>query len=294
MNPTALNTDSSSQIASHHPVIAFIGAGNMAEGILGGLYASGHSRNHLRFADPVSERRDYMTSKFPEAQNFGDDNNACIKGADVVILAVKPQVLRKVVQGLVFEDPHTLIISIAAGIRTTDISRWLNAPEAMPVVRCMPNTPALIGEGAAGLYATEATSAAQRESAERILSAIAKEVNWVDDENLIDTITAVSGSGPAYFFLFMEAMQAAGVASGLTPEVAKALTMQTCIGAAKMAQQSEDDLAVLRRKVTSPHGTTEAALVSMENANIRKIIEDGVFAAEHRSRELAEEMGKDQ
>ncbi|KAI9490562.1 pyrroline-5-carboxylate reductase [Zychaea mexicana] len=278
-------------LSENKPVIAFIGAGNMAEAVIGGLYASGHPSTHLRFSEPFDARREYMESKFPQCMST-TDNNKVIDGADVVILAVKPQVLRQVVSDLKFTDTNVLIISIAAGIKTEHILRWLETPQ--PVVRCMPNTPALIGEGAVGLYATESVNDAQRDTTVGIMSAVAKRVMWVDKEAAIDTITAMSGSGPAYYFLFMEAMTNAGVAAGLTPEEANDLTVQTCLGAAKMAQQSEDDLATLRKKVTSPNGTTEAALKTMEAANIRQIIHDGVFSAERRSREIADEMGRDQ
>ena len=195
--------------SQNQPVIAFIGAGNMAEAILGGLYAKRATSQlgRLRFSEPVKERCEYMCNKFPKAVSYGSDNNACIDGADVVVLAVKPQVMRKVVQALQVQDPNVLIISIAAGIRTSDIQRWINSKNASTaVVRCMPNTPALIGEGAAGLYATDAVSESQRATAEAILKSIGKQVVWVEDEKHIDTVTGISGSGPAYFFLFMEAM----------------------------------------------------------------------------------------
>ena len=187
---------------SSKPIIAFIGAGNMAEAVIGGLYASGHPASHLRFSEPFDERRRYMESKFPQCFS-GTDNNEMIKGADVIILAVKPQVIREAVSALNCES-NALIISIAAGIRTEDILRWLKTPQ--PLVRCMPNTPALIGEGAVGLYATESVSETQRDTTVDIMSAVAKEVMWVEKEPLIDTLTGMSGSGPAYYFLFMEAM----------------------------------------------------------------------------------------
>ncbi|KAI8146876.1 pyrroline-5-carboxylate reductase [Fennellomyces sp. T-0311] len=258
----------------------------MAEAVIGGLYVKGYA---IRFSEPVDGRREYMETKFPKCFST-TDNNAAIAGADVVVLAVKPQVLRQVVSAMTFSNGNVLVISIAAGIKTQDILRWMDV--AQPLVRCMPNTPALIGEGAVGLYATDRVTETQRDTTVTIMNAVAKEVMWVQDEAQIDTVTAMSGSGPAYYFLFMEAMTNAGIAAGLTPEEAKALTIQTCLGAAKMAQQSEDDLATLRKKVTSPNGTTEAAIKSMEAANIRQIIHDGVFAAEQRGREIAEEMGK--
>ncbi|CAO3596452.1 unnamed protein product [Absidia cylindrospora] len=187
-----------------------------------------------------------------------------------------------------------LLISIAAGISTTSIQRWLELGNALPLIRLMPNTPALIGEGAVGCFAVpNAVSADQRQLTESLLGVVCKQISWVDKEPLIDAVTAVSGSGPAYYFLVMEAMQNAGVEAGLSVEEAKALTLQTCLGAAKMAMESEDDLATLRRKVTSPKGTTEAALKVLEAGNIRQVMHDAVFAADERSRELAEEFGKE-
>ncbi|KAF7722071.1 hypothetical protein EC973_003720 [Apophysomyces ossiformis] len=280
--------------ASSRPVISFIGGGNMAEAILGGLHASGHPGSHLRYSEPLAERRQYMQQKYPQLAGHAD-NEAAVEGADVVILAVKPQVLRHVITSLaptLLKNPSVLVISIAAGITTGDMLKWFNATR-VPIVRCMPNTPALYGEGALGLYATHNVNTKQRELTESIMHAVAKEISWVENESLIDTITGISGSGPAYFFLIMEAMQNAGMEAGLSLEDAKALTVQTCLGAARMAQQSEDDLATLRRKVTSPKGTTEAAIKSLEANNIRQTMRDAVFAAERRGRELAEELGRD-
>ncbi|KAI8388669.1 pyrroline-5-carboxylate reductase dimerization-domain-containing protein [Radiomyces spectabilis] len=284
----------STQPSSARPIISFIGGGNMAEAILGGLQASGHPGSRLRYSEPLDERRKYMQTKYPELVGSAD-NEAVVEGADVVILAVKPQVLRNVISSLApsfLKNPSMLLISIAAGISTKDMLRWLNTDQAVSIVRCMPNTPALVGEGAVGLYATQAVSQEQRSTTEAIMRAVAKQVSWVESEASIDTVTGISGSGPAYFFLIMEAMQNAGVAAGLTPEDAKALTLQTCLGAARMAQTSEDDLATLRRKVTSPKGTTEAAIKSLESNGIRKTMEEAVFAAENRARELAEELGQ--
>ncbi|KAG0186679.1 hypothetical protein DFQ28_007473 [Apophysomyces sp. BC1034] len=282
-------------VSSSSPVVSFIGGGNMAEAILGGLHASGHPGSHLRYSEPLDERRKYMLSKYPELVGLAN-NEAVVDGADVVVLAVKPQVLRSVITSLaptLLRNPSVLVISIAAGITTADMLKWFNSSR-VPIVRCMPNTPALYGEGAFGLYATNSVNDAQREVAENIMRAVAKQVSWVEKEALIDTVTGISGSGPAYFFLIMEAMQNAGVDAGLSPEDAKALTLQTCLGAARMAQQSDDDLGTLRRKVTSPKGTTEAAIKSLEANNIRQIMHDAVFAAENRGRQLAEELGREQ
>ncbi|ORY97797.1 pyrroline-5-carboxylate reductase [Syncephalastrum racemosum] len=284
---TTTATDMVSANAQQQPTVSFIGGGNMAEAILGGLRSSGHPGSLLRYSEPLDERRKYMQGKYPDLVS-ATDNAAAVKGADVVILAVKPQVLRSVIQTLAPSfEPTTLLISIAAGITTDDMQRWLSGV-SLPIVRCMPNTPALIGEGAMGLYATHTVTQEQRALAESIMHAVSKQVSWVSKECLIDTVTGISGSGPAYFFLIMEAMQNAGIAAD-----AKALTLQTCVGAARMAQESEDDLATLRRKVTSPKGTTEAAIKSLEANQIRKIMEDAVFSAENRGRQLAEELGKD-
>ncbi|CAO3693392.1 unnamed protein product [Rhizopus stolonifer] len=269
------------------PMISFIGGGNMAEAIMAGLQSNGHPPSSLRYSEPLEERRNYMQKKYPHIISC-NDNAKTIQGADVVVLAVKPQVLRSVVSATssVFaENPSALIISIAGGTTTKDIRIWLNAQSA--IVRCMPNTPCLIGQGAVGLYATENVSRKQRETTKSIMNSIAKQVSWFDQESLMDTVTAVSGSGPAYFFLMMEAMQNAGVQAGLSPEVAKALVLQTCIGAAQMA--GTEDLATLRQKVTSPNGTTETAIRSLESNKFSKIIKEAVFAARDRGKELSKE-----
>ncbi|KAI9489067.1 pyrroline-5-carboxylate reductase [Zychaea mexicana] len=263
----------------------------MAEAILAGLHSSGHPGSRLRFSEPFEERRKYMESRYPELVS-STDNEAAVDGADVVVLAVKPQVLKSVLTTLapqLVRNPSMLLISIAAGITTEAMSEWLSS-DSVPIVRCMPNTPALIAEGAVGLYANARVNQDQRSVTESIMHSIAKQVSWVQKEAQIDTVTGISGSGPAYFFLIMEAMQNAGIAAGLTPEDAKALTLQTCIGAARMAQESEDDLATLRRKVTSPRGTTEAAIKSLEGNNIRQVMQDAVFAAERRGQQLAEDL----
>ncbi|KAI8969181.1 pyrroline-5-carboxylate reductase [Mycotypha africana] len=275
----------------------------MAEAILCGLQSSGHPPSKLRYSEPFEQRYQYMQTKYPDMAG-STDNAEVVQDADVIVLAVKPQVLRKVVVDLgpsiLQQSRIPLIISIAAGITTFDINKWIcskcesnDSNKEVAIVRCMPNTPALVGEGSVGLFATENVKQEQRDMTEKIMKAVAKQVSWVEDESLIDTVTGISGSGPAYFFLIMEAMQNAGIEAGLTPEDAKALTIQTCIGAARMAQTSEDDLVTLRRKVTSPKGTTEAAINSMEANGIRKAMADAVFAAQNRGRELAEQLGKE-
>lgn len=264
----------------------------MAEAIIGGMVSSGHPSSCITFSDLAEQRRDYMKSKYPDIESSAD-NLAVIAKADVVILAVKPQVLHTVVTGIAdtLQANKPLVVSIVAGIAAADIDRWIGGSQSS-IVRCMPNTPALVGEGAAGLYATETVTNQQKDMAEKIVQSIAKEYSWVESESLIDAVTAISGSGPAYFFLIMEAMENAGVEAGLSREDAKALTIQTCLGAAKTAQDSDDDLATLRRKVTSPKGTTEAAIKALEDGHIRDVMGNAVKAAFRRSHELAELFGK--
>ncbi|SAM07659.1 hypothetical protein [Absidia glauca] len=277
--------------------IAFIGGGNMAEAILGGLCHDDQYR--LVFSEPSRDRRDYMKQKYPTVEGYSNsDSMLGEEKPQAVVLAVKPQIMKTVMldlKPLLHQmDTIPLLISIAAGISTSSMQRWLDLGDTLPLIRLMPNTPALIGQGAVGCYAVPGcVSPDQRLLTESLLGAVCKHISWVDREPLIDAVTAVSGSGPAYYFLIMEAMQNAGVEAGLSVEDAKALTLQTCLGAAKMAMESEDDLAMLRRKVTSPKGTTEAALKVMEAANIRQLMHDAVFAADERSRELAEEFGKE-
>jgi pyrroline-5-carboxylate reductase len=191
------------------PIISFIGGGNMAEAILGGLYQSGHPHTHLRFSEPLQERLDFMKTKYPDVMGI-TDNAIVVDGADIIILAVKPQVLKTVIQDLassLHKNPNALIVSIAAGIETEAMLRWINADYSVPLIRIMPNTPALIGEGAMGLFANENVTQAQKELTERLLSSVSNVLSWVQSEGLIDSVTGLSGSGPAYFFLIMEAMR---------------------------------------------------------------------------------------
>ncbi|KAI9468096.1 MAG: pyrroline-5-carboxylate reductase [Benjaminiella poitrasii] len=274
------------------PVIALIGGGNMSEAVMGGLYSSGHAPSHLRFSEPIESRRAELASRYPGV-TASASNTEVVQGADVVILAVKPQVMAGVVQGLASDiTPSTLVISIAAGIQTDAIQRWLNSPTTA-IVRLMPNTPALIGEGALGLFATAHVSDDQKQRVEQLFRSVSKVLSWVEDESMIDAVTGVSGSGPAYFFLIMESMENAAVELGFSREDAKALTVQTCLGAARMAQENKDEtLAGLRRKVTSPNGTTEAAIKKMESLGIRGMMKKAIVAATDRSQELAKELGK--
>lgn len=268
--------------------ITFLGGGNMAASLIGGLIADGLPADRMTVSDPSAERREWLSARFGVAVH--EDNRQAVAGADVVVLAVKPQVMR----GLLAEvrdricESNPLVVSIAAGLRTEALLRWLGCRP--PLVRCMPNTPALVQSGVTALYAGEDVDEARRSLAESILRAVGITL-WVEDEALLDAVTALSGSGPAYCFLLMEAMQAAGEALGLAPEQARLLTLQTVFGAAKMALESEEGPEVLRARVTSPGGTTERALAVFEEGGFRTLVQRAIEAAAERSRELADELG---
>jgi len=270
------------------PHIAFIGAGNMAASIIGGLLQSGHPSNHLSAADPAPESLERISAMGPIA--VFNDNAAAAVTADVVILAVKPQVMAEAAASLapVIQKNGAVVISIAAGITTASLQKRLG--EGAAIVRCMPNTPALLRAGASGLYATAATSPAQRSFAEYVLSAVGTTA-WVDAESQLDAITALSGSGPAYFFLFMEAMIDAGCELGLDRKTATGLALQTGLGAARMATESPLELTELRRQVTSPGGTTERAVQQFEEDDLRTVVASAMRAAAQRAAELARELG---
>ena len=267
--------------------IAFIGAGNMASSLIGGLLAKGLDAARIRASDPGAETRARVSAE--HGIELFSDNAQAVQDADVIVIAVKPQVMKAVCQDLrAHLKPHQLLISIAAGITCTSLQNWLGN---QPLVRCMPNTPALLGKGVSGLFATAAVTGEQRQQAEELLSAVGIAV-WVDTEAQIDAVTAVSGSGPAYFFLLIEAMTDAGVKLGLPREVAKQLAEQTALGAAHMAVGSEVDAAELRRRVTSPAGTTEAAIKSFQADGFAATVEKALSAAAHRSAEMAEQLGQ--
>ena len=267
--------------------IAFIGAGNMASSLIGGLLAKGLDAARIRASDPGAETRARVSAE--HGIELFADNAQAVQDADVIVIAVKPQVMKAVCQDLrAHLKPHQLLISIAAGITCTSLQNWLGN---QPLVRCMPNTPALLGKGVSGLFATAAVTAEQRQQAEDLLSAVGIAV-WVDTEAQIDAVTAVSGSGPAYFFLLIEAMADAGVKLGLPREVAKQLAEQTALGAAHMAVASDVDAAELRRRVTSPAGTTEAAIKSFQADGFAASVEKALSAAAHRSAEMAEQLGQ--
>ena len=263
--------------------ITFIGGGNMAQALIGGLVARGLPSTRITVSDPVEAIRQVLQEKEIHAI---DDNLQAIKNADVVVLAVKPQVLAQVLKPLqgLFEDK--LIVSVIAGAEIATIAALTGAKR---IVRVMPNTPALVQTGAHGLYAHEIVSAKDRELASQILAATGLTI-WVQSEAQIDAVTAVSGSGPAYFFYLMESMIRAGKNMGLDEKVATALTLQTALGAAQMAITSSSTPSELRKNVTSPNGTTQAALEVFDRAQISQNIQAALAAAQKRSQELAREL----
>ncbi len=268
--------------------IAFIGGGNMARSLIGGLLARGRAASELIVSDPVAAQLDLLRTKF--GVRTATSNIEAAREADVVILAVKPQDLRTVLSEMkdVLQTKRPLLISIAAGIRASDIERWANG---LPVVRCMPNRPALQGCGMTGLFATNAVSAAHRRVAEDILSAVGATL-WLTEEEHMDAVTALSGSGPAYFFLLIEMMEDAGLALGLPREISRKLAVETAYGSGCMAHEASESPATLREQVTSKGGTTEAALRHLESHDVRSLYADAIAAAAHRSAELARELGK--
>jgi pyrroline-5-carboxylate reductase len=269
--------------------IGFIGGGNMAGSLIGGLIHDGCAADTLWVSDPSDLHRQEFSSRF--GIHTTADNSALVAACDVVLLAVKPQVLAEVCANIAtaVQQRQPLLISIAAGVRSDTIQHWLGG--GVSLVRVMPNTPALVQSGAAGLFATAAVSDAQRDAAESIMRAVGLTL-WVDDEASMDAVTALSGSGPAYFFLIMEAMEKAAQSLGLSAESARLLTLQTAFGASKMALESEHDAAELRRRVTSPGGTTEAALKVLIDGGIDALFTDALTAAHARSVALSNTLGE--
>lgn len=274
-----------------HQQIAFIGGGNMATSLIGGLVADHYPADHITVSDPTADRRNWLEQQFG-VRTTGDNGEAAAQ-ADVVVLAVKPQVLREVIGELsaTLSETKPLVVSIAAGVREPDISRWLGYDG--PVVRCMPNTPSLLQSGVSALYPNARVDSGQRDMAESILRA-AGSVVWIDDESLMNTVTAISGSGPAYFFRMMEAMEEAAVSRGLDREKARLLVIETALGAARMALESDDDPGTLRQNVTSKGGTTAAALEAFEAGGLAELVDRAVGAAHDRSIELGDQLGRDQ
>ncbi len=267
-----------------HGNIAFIGGGNMARSLIGALIQHGADAATIAVAEPRADARETLAREFG-VRAFADNADA-VSGAGCVVLAVKPQVMRGVCASLAepLRQSRPLLISIAAGIRIGQLEHWLGAHLA--IVRCMPNMPALIGAGAAGLCANARAGAAQRAQAERVLGA-AGVTRWIDDEAQMDTVTALSGSGPAYFFLLVEAMEDAAVDLGLSRETARALAAQTCFGAGRMLAEGAETAAQLRARVTSPQGTTQAALDAFAAGGFRELVERALAAAARRGGELS-------
>lgn len=271
--------------------IAFIGGGNMATSLIGGLIADHYPADRVTVADPTADRRNWLEGQF--GVHTTASNEEAVADAEVVVLAVKPQLLKQVIEELAtaLAESRPLVVSVAAGVREPDISRWLGYDG--PVVRCMPNTPALLQSGVSALYPNGQVDDQQRDTAESILRA-AGSVIWIDDETLMNTVTAISGSGPAYFFRMMEAMEEAAVSRGLEREKARLLVIETALGAARMALESDDDPGTLRSKVTSKGGTTAAALEAFEAGGLADLVDRAVGAAHDRSIELGDQLGRDE
>jgi pyrroline-5-carboxylate reductase len=268
--------------------ISFIGGGNMAAALIGGLIAKGHAAGDIRVVEVQAEARERL------AAQHGVDCAGSLAAAaplgEVVVLAVKPQQMRTAAESLRPLLERQLVITIAAGIRLADLSRWLG--DYRTLVRCMPNTPALIGAGISGLYASARVGAGQRALAESILGAVGSTL-WVAEEAMLDPVTAISGSGPAYVFYFIEALQQSAREMGFSAADARKLAVETFLGTARLAAQSPEDVALLRERVTSKGGTTERALARMEADRVKELIVRALHAANQRARELGEQLGKD-
>jgi len=265
--------------------IGFIGGGNMATALISSLFASRHSVDRVQVADPGADAREYLRKRWPVT--CYKHAAEAIKGMDAIVLAVKPQVLPMVleeIQDLVTDQQ--LIISIVAGIPTSQIAAHLTS--SPPIVRTMPNTPALIGLGITGMYARVNCTLAQRELSQNLMES-AGEVVWLDKESLLDIVTAVSGSGPAYFYYLVECLGKAGIRLGLPADIARKLALHTAHGASVMAVQSQADVTELRQQVTTKGGTTEAALKQLDAGNFEQLIDTAIAAATRRGQELAEE-----
>ncbi|OAI14507.1 pyrroline-5-carboxylate reductase [Methylomonas lenta] len=270
--------------------IGFIGGGNMATSLMSGLIASGHSPQQIWVSDTAAtilqSHRDHLNV------NVSNDNNKIVQEVDVVVLAVKPQAMREVLLQIApaVQQKKSLVVSIAAGISQTSLALWLGSDVA--IVRCMPNTPALVLTGATALHANANVDEEEKDLAENILRAVGLAL-WVDDEAQLDAVTAVSGSGPAYFFLMMEAMEQAAVTMGLDEHTARLLVQQTALGAAKIALESAESPALLRERVTSPGGTTQKAIETFQENGFAELVSKALQAAKERSIEMSKQLGAD-
>ena len=270
--------------------IGFIGGGNMANSLISGLIASGHSAQQIWVSDPDHKKLSSLASSM--SINTSATNDALISEVDVVVLAVKPQAIAAVIKDSIdsFNKANILLVSIAAGINQRSLSKWLGADKA--IVRCMPNTPALVQTGATGLHANQNVTEEQHDLAENIMRSVGISV-WVDKESELDAVTAVSGSGPAYFFLLMEAMEKSAIELGLSQHTAQLLIEQTALGAARIALESTESPGELRSRVTSPGGTTEQAIKTFEQGGFTDLVKKALQAANHRSISLSKELGAD-
>jgi pyrroline-5-carboxylate reductase len=266
--------------------LGFIGGGNMAAAMIGGLLQKGFAATDIDVAETNPERRAWLAHEFAVAAH---ENTEAINAADVIVLAVKPQQLSEILRALSPLKQEQLVLSIAAGVRAGDIARWLGGHTA--VVRAMPNTPALVGAGIAGLFALPEVTAAQKTQASRILEAVGR-VIWVEQEAQIDAVTAISGSGPAYVFYFIEALEQAGIDLGLPAETARLLTLQTFFGAAALAIKDPAPPAELRARVTSKGGTTERGILALEEGGVAYAIGLAARAAAERAAEMGDLLGK--
>jgi pyrroline-5-carboxylate reductase len=266
--------------------ICFIGGGNMASALIGGLLKRGFAPAHIHVVEINEESCTRLHNEF--GVRASADLAESVTHADVIVLAIKPQQLRDLALQLAPLLSGQLLISVAAGIRANDLARWLDSEN---IVRAMPNTPALIRSGITGLYALPAVSAAHRHNAQTIMTAVGT-ILWLENETMMDAVTAISGSGPAYVFYFIEAMQQAAIELGFNLLDARRLVMDTFVGATKLAESSSEDASVLRSRVTSKNGTTERALLNMESSQVKQHIIDAVHAAANRSREMGDELGE--
>lgn len=272
--------------------IGFIGGGNMARSLIGGILANGFDANRIHVCDPHTDTLAALQHDFNVRTT--DNAHTLINACDAVILAVKPQVMENVVSPVceVIIQHQPVLISIAAGITVDALNRWATGGDSrihLPIVRCMPNTPSLLQCGATAMFATSAVTAAQKDLTNTVLNAVGISA-WVEDEHAIDAITALSGSGPAYFFAFMEAMQKEAIKQGLPEHIAREFTQQTALGAARMACESGEDIGVLRERVTSKGGTTAAALASFAHNDLDNVVSQAMQAAHDRSQSLAKEL----
>ncbi len=276
---------------SSTPTISFIGAGNMASAIIGGMLESGFDAESIWVSAPDDSHLQSIRKQF--GVSITTDNRYCAEQADMVILAVKPQVMKEVCGNIapVVQNTRPLMVSIAAGLEASTLDEWLGG--GLPLVRVMPNTPSLVGKGAAGLYANGQVKDKQKAMVESVFSSIGSAL-WVDDETLLHAVTALSGSGPAYFFLMLEALEDAATEAGIPGKTARELAIQTMAGAAEMAGRSEHDPGQLKRNVMSPGGTTEQAIHTFEDGGLRELVKKAYSAAYNRSGEMSKELAAKQ